>query len=50
VHDVEQVVTTPFSHLMRASTHCLRSFYRTEKASSLICLWLRQCHNSRFPD
>lgn len=26
VHDVEQVVVTPSSHLMHASTHCLRSF------------------------
>ena len=26
VHDVAQVVVTPFSHLIHASTHCLRSF------------------------
>jgi hypothetical protein len=26
VHEVEQVVTVPRSHLMQTSTHCLRSF------------------------
>ena len=26
VQDVAQVVVTPFSHLMHAATHCLKSF------------------------